>query len=105
MENLKDLAYKYALQNAVKHKGKAQNGAVMGSIMSSHPEFRKQAKEVSRTVGIVVAEVNALSISKQAEELEKFGGMVVEEKNKEVKGLVDLPDVEGKVVLRFAPNP
>ncbi|MGZ7069764.1 MAG: glutamate--tRNA ligase [Methanobacterium sp.] len=105
MENLKDLAYKYALQNAVKHKGKAQNGAVMGSIMSSHPEYRKQAKEVSRTVGIVVAEVNALSISKQAEELEKFGGMVVEEKNKEVKGLVDLPDVEGKVVLRFAPNP
>ncbi|MGZ7116165.1 MAG: glutamate--tRNA ligase [Methanobacterium sp.] len=105
MENLKDLAYKYALQNAVKHKGKAQNGAVMGSIMSSHPEFRKQAKEVSRTVGIVVAEVNALSISKQAEELEKFGGMAVEEKNKEVKGIGDLPDVEGKVVLRFAPNP
>ncbi len=105
MENLKELARKYALQNAVKHKGKAQNGAVMGSIMSSHPEFRKNAAEVSKTIGEVVREINSLNIDEQTSEVEKFGGMEVEEKKKEEKGLVDLPDVEGNVVLRFAPNP
>ena len=105
MENLKDLVYKYALQNAVKHKGTAQNGAVIGSIMSSHPEFRKEAREVSKTVGEVVAKINAMSNEEQAKELEKFGGMVVEEKKVAPKGLIDLPNVKGKVVLRFAPNP
>ncbi|HML04402.1 MAG TPA: glutamate--tRNA ligase [Methanobacterium sp.] len=105
MENLKDLVYKYALQNAVKHKGTAQNGAVIGIIMSSHPEFRKDAKEVSKTVGEVVAKINAMNSAEQVKELDKLGGMVVEEKKVEVKGLVDLPDVKGEVVLRFAPNP
>ncbi len=105
MNNLKDLVYKYSLQNAVKHKGKAQNGAVIGLIMSSHPEFRKEAKEVSKVVGEVVAKINAMNIEEQAKELEKFGGIVVEEKKVEEKGLTDLPDVKGEVVLRFAPNP
>jgi glutamyl-tRNA synthetase len=105
MENLNDLAYKYALQNAVKHKGKAQNGAVMGIIMSSHPEFRKDAKKVSKTVGEVVSKINALSNEEQIKELGKLGGMVDEEKKVEKKGLIDLPEAEGEVVLRFAPNP
>lgn len=105
MENLKDLVYKYALQNAVKHKGTAQNGAVIGLIMSSHPEFRKEAKEVSKTVGQVVAKINAMSFEDQSEELDKLGGLVVEEKKVEEKGLAELPDVKGEVVLRFAPNP
>lgn len=105
MENLKELACKYALQNAVKHKGKAQNGAVIGLIMSSHPEFRKEAKEVSETVGEVVAKINSISHGEQKKELEKWGGMVVEEKKAEEKGLADLPDVKGEVFLRFAPNP
>ncbi|MGF7118208.1 glutamate--tRNA ligase [Methanobacterium oryzae] len=105
MENLKDIAYKYALQNAVKHKGAAQNGAVIGSIMSSHPEFRKEAREVSKTVGEVVAKINAMNTDEQVKELEKFGGLAVEEKKVEEKGLAELPDVKGEVVLRFAPNP
>lgn len=105
MENLKDLAYKYALQNAVKHKGTAQNGAVIGLIMSSHPEFRKEAKEVSKTVGQIVAKINAMNFEDQSEELDKLGGLVVEEKKVEEKGLAELPDVKGEVILRFAPNP
>lgn len=105
MGNLRDLARKYALQNAVKHKGNAQNGAVIGLIMSSHQEFRKEAREVSRVVGEVVAEINAMDLDKQSEELGKLGGMVVEEKKDEQKGLTELPNVQGEVVLRFAPNP
>ena len=105
MSNLKDLVYKYALQNAVKHKGKAQNGAVIGSIMSSHPEFRKEAREVSKVVGEVLNKINAMAPEEQMGELEKLGGIKEEKKKVEEKGLSDLQDVEGEVVLRFAPNP
>lgn len=105
MESLKNLVYKYALQNAVKHKGTAQNGAVIGMIMSSHPEFRKESREVSKTVGEVVAKINTMNSDEQVKELEKLGGMVVEEKKVAPKGLADLPDVKEKVALRFAPNP
>ncbi|MEN6293244.1 MAG: glutamate--tRNA ligase family protein, partial [Methanobacterium sp.] len=105
MSDLEDLLYKYALMNAVKHKGTAQIGAVIGSIMSSHAEFRSQAKEVSKLAGQVVGKVNSMDPETQTSELEKRGGLVEKEKKVEQKGLVDLPDVKGEVVLRFAPNP
>lgn len=105
MNNLKDIVYKYALQNAVKHKKNAQNGAVIGSIMSNHPEYRSKAREVSKTVDEVLNKINAMSLDEQVSELEKLGGMIEEKKKVSKKGLTDLPDVKGKVVLRFAPNP
>ncbi|MDI6723282.1 MAG: glutamate--tRNA ligase [Methanobacterium sp.] len=105
MDSLKDLVYKYTLQNAVKHKGNAQNGAVIGMIMGSHPEFRKDSKEVSKVVAEVVTKINALNPEEQIKELEKLGGMVEEEKKVSSKGLSDLPEVDGDVILRFAPNP
>ena len=105
MSELEDLLYKYALTNAVKHKGKAQIGAVIGSIMSSHAEFRSEAREVSKLAGQVVGKVNSMDPETQASELEKRGGLIEKEKKVEQKGLSDLPDVKGEVVLRFAPNP
>jgi len=105
MSELEDLLYKYALTNAVKHNGKAQIGAVIGSIMSSHAEFRSEAREVSKLAGQVVGKVNSMDPETQASELEKRGGLIEKEKKVERKGLSDLPDVKGEVVLRFAPNP
>jgi glutamyl-tRNA synthetase len=105
MSELEDLLYKYALTNAVKHNGKAQIGAVIGSIMSLHAEFRSEAGEVSKLAGQVVGKVNSMDPETQASELEKRGGLVEKEKKVEQKGLSDLPDVKGEVVLRFAPNP
>ena len=105
MSDLEDLLYKYALINAVKHKGKAQIGAVIGSIMSSHAEFRSQAKDVSKLAGQIVGKVNSMDPETQTSELEKRGGLIEKEKKVEQKGLSDLPDVKGEVVLRFAPNP
>ena len=66
MSELEDLLYKYALTNAVKHKGKAQIGAVIGSIMSSHAEFRSEAREVSKLAGQVVGKVNSMDPETQA---------------------------------------
>ncbi len=105
MQELEKLVKKQALINAAKHGGQAQPGAVIGMIMSGHPEYRKQAKDVSRLTGQIVGQVNGMSPEAQKEELESLGGFVEEKKPEQVKGLADLPEVDGEVVLRFAPNP
>lgn len=105
MEDTEKLIYKYALLNAVKHKGSAQSGAVVGVIMGNHPELRKDAQNILKLSGEVVGKVNALSLEDQKAELEKLGVQETPKKKQEKSGLADLPDVKDEVVLRFAPNP
>jgi glutamyl-tRNA synthetase len=104
MSNLEEIVYKHTLINAVKHKGKANNGAVMGSVMATHAELRSEAKKIAQVAAQIVLKVNSMDPDHQKSELDKLGGMK-KKKPVEEKGLVDLPDVNGKVVLRFAPNP
>jgi len=106
MDDTEKLIYKYALLNAVKHKGSAQSRAVVGVVMGSHPELRKDSKEIVGLTGKITEEVNSLSLDEQKLELEKLGVQETQKKKKQEKGgLADLPNVGGKVVLRFAPNP
>ena len=104
MSSLEEIVYKHTLINALKHKGKASNGAVMGSVMATHAELRSEAKKIAKVAAQIVLKVNSMDPDHQKSELDKLGGMK-EKKPVEEKGLVDLPDVKGKVVLRFAPNP
>ncbi|MBI5459077.1 glutamate--tRNA ligase [Methanobacterium sp.] len=104
MEKLEEIIRKYALINAAKHGGQAQPGAVIGMIMSKHPEYRQDAGQVSKTAAQIVGAINKMPVDVQTKELEELGGYQ-EKKVEKVKGLVDLPEVEGEVVLRFAPNP
>ena len=57
MDELEEIVFKHALLNAAKHKGSANPGAVMGSIMSSEPELRPRAKEIGPLSGKIVAQV------------------------------------------------
>ena len=106
MNDLEEIIYKHALLNAAKHKGSANPGAVMGSIMSNEPELRSKAKEIGPMSGKIVAKVNALSPEEQASEMEKLG-IEVEVKKPKAKetGLQELPGTHENIVLRFAPNP
>ncbi|MBP3792190.1 MAG: glutamate--tRNA ligase [Methanobrevibacter sp.] len=106
MNDLEEIIYKHALLNAAKHKGSANPGAVMGSIMSNEPELRSKAKEIGPMSGKIVAKVNALSPEEQASEMEKLGVEVQDKKPKaKEKGLQELPGTHENIVLRFAPNP
>ncbi|WP_432645657.1 glutamate--tRNA ligase [Methanobrevibacter sp.] len=106
MNDLEKIVFKHALLNAAKHKGNANPGAVMGSIMSNEPELRSKAKEIGPLAGKIVAQVNALSPDEQASEMEKFGVEVQEKKAKAKEvGLQELPGTHENIVLRFAPNP
>ncbi|WP_296857439.1 glutamate--tRNA ligase [uncultured Methanobrevibacter sp.] len=105
MNDLEKIVYKHALLNAAKHKGSANPGAVMGSIMSNEEELRSRAKEIGPLAGKIVAQVNALSSEEQASEMEKYGVEVQEKKQKKETGLQELPGSHENIVLRFAPNP
>ena len=106
MNDLEKIIYKHALLNAAKHKGSANPGAVMGSIMSNEPELRSKAKEIGPMSGKIVAMVNALSPEEQASEMEKLGVEVQDKKPKAKEvGLQELPGTHENIVLRFAPNP
>ena len=106
MDELEEIIYRHALLNAAKHKGNANPGAVMGSIMSNEVELRSRAKEIGPLAGKIVAKVNALSPDEQASEMEKLGVEVQDKKPKtEKKGLQELPGSHENIVLRFAPNP
>ena len=56
--NLKKTILKYALQNAVKFKGKANVGAVIGKVFAENPELRQKAKEISKEIQKTIKELN-----------------------------------------------
>ena len=105
---LKELARKAALLNAVQHGGKAQTGPIIGKLLGEKPELRNKVKDLTNLVIAVIASVNSLSAEEQR--------LVVEEKWPETfkKGKVEeekkLPPLGNtskypKVVTRFSPNP
>jgi glutamyl-tRNA synthetase len=104
---VRELARKYALENAVKHGGKAAPGGVIGKIMAESPELRSRAKDVPGVANAVIAEVNAMTPEAQREAFAAVEGQLVQRAKKEQEGpLKALPNAEkGKVVLRLAPNP
>ena len=76
MNDLEEIIYKHALLNAAKHKGSANPGAVIGSMMSQEPDLRKKGKEIGSMAGKIVAQVNNLSKEEQASEMEKYDDLV-----------------------------
>ena len=87
MNDLEEIVYKHALLNAAKHKGSANPGAVMGSIMANEPELRSRAKEIGPLAGKIVAQVNNLSKEEQASEMEKYDVEVKEKKKVKEEGI------------------
>ncbi|MFA4887485.1 MAG: glutamate--tRNA ligase [Candidatus Nanoarchaeia archaeon] len=104
---MKDLIYKYTLQNAIKYEGKANPGAIIGKILSEDPSLKEKMKDVSKEVALIVKKVNAMSLRDQLKELQEIAPELLEEKKKEEgPRLKPLPNAEkGKVVMRMAPSP
>ena len=98
-------AYRYAVKNAILHKGKADTGAIIGKIKALHADLN-----IKKTMEIAIESVkkaNALEPEELKKEFEKFEkqGWELKPKEKEEK----LPLLEWakkeKVVTRYAPNP
>ncbi|MDR0523760.1 MAG: glutamate--tRNA ligase [Candidatus Methanoplasma sp.] len=105
-DQIEDVIRKYALQNAVFFKGRANPKAVMGKILGERPEFRSRVAEISPLVDSVVAEVNAMPPEAQAKAASEIdSSLLVREKRERTYELPPLADAEKGVVMRIAPGP
>lgn len=108
VEEIRRLLLLYALENALKHGGKALPQPVLSKVLGSVPELKPRAREILKMAEEIVSEVNSKSIEEQKKLLEELGLIHHATKVEEVerKGLPPLPEAEmGKVTTRFAPNP
>ena len=105
---LKQTITKYALQNAVKYKGKADPGAVIGKVFAEMPELKEKAQELSKEVAKIAKEINGLSLEKQEKKLQELAPELLEKRERtEEKDIFEFLGIrEGqKVVTAFPPEP
>jgi glutamyl-tRNA synthetase len=107
LRRLREVAYKHAIINAVKHGGRADLKAVISKIVAEVPEVKKSIKEYMDVIKSTVDEVNKLSLEEQLKIARENWPDLLEEKREErEKELPPLKGaIHGKVVTRLAPNP
>ena len=111
-EETETMLWHMAIQNAIEYSGKAAPGSVIGRIMSMRQDLRPHGKILSPLIAQKVSQANNLASEQGLDYLRKIlaeeAPELLEEREKQVKreGLPELKNAEqGKVVLRFAPNP
>src|SRR5690606_32876570 len=77
--DLEYLLFIYALQNAVKHNSAPKSGAVIGTVLGKHPEFRSRVKEIGPLAGKVVAKVAAMDGPERTSLLEEIAPELLDE--------------------------
>lgn len=105
-EDIKRLILRHALDNALRHGGRASLGPVINKILGERPELRGRVRDLAVIAKEIIDQVNSLSPEDQrrmAEEL--LSGWERGEAREEAKELPPLPNAEKGVVTRFAPNP
>ena len=78
---LKDLIRKYALQNAAKFNGKAEENAVIKKLFAEDSGLKTKIKEIRKEVQEAISRISRLS----AEEQTEFKKLAQEAKKKESK--------------------
>ena len=99
-----------ALQNSLQYDGKGQAGSVISRIMGSRPDLRQHGKIIAQLAAKEVADANSLASQKGLEHIQSIlqneaPEMLEKKVHTRREGLPDLPNLKGKPVLRFAPNP
>lgn len=100
------LIRKLALQNAVKHNGKASPGAVVGGLLGDFPDLKKDMRGTMKKINDVISEINSKPVDKQREELLKIDSSALDKKEHKVDLFGFLKIKEGdKVRTAFPPSP
>ncbi|MEI8364593.1 MAG: glutamate--tRNA ligase family protein, partial [archaeon] len=95
------------LENAYRHKGKADIKFAFGSVISKFPEWREKQKELSAILIPIISDVNALSLDEQEKEIENLAPELLEKKEKEDRNIYAFMHIKpgDKVVTCFPPSP
>ncbi len=106
-EQLKHIIRKRALENAVRHGGKAELKAVIAGTIGERPDLRQHAKDITSIATTVVNEINALSIDEQDQLIKETAPELLKKVSTRHRKEEYLPALPGSdhVVMRFAPNP
>ena len=99
----KEVIKAHALENAIRHNGKPNQGAIIAALFAEGLE-KSQIKDTIPIIQKIIKEVTKLSQEKQKELFKKLQPKI---KKRETRtGLKELPNAEkGKVVMRLAPFP
>ncbi|MEM4260195.1 MAG: glutamate--tRNA ligase [Candidatus Woesearchaeota archaeon] len=101
-----DLIYKHALYNAVKHDGKANQGAVISNIIGEKPDLKNDIKDLAKKVSDIIKKINSMSIDQQKKELEKYPDKEKKNMGKERDIFEFLKIKQGsKIRTAFPPGP
>jgi len=99
----KDVIKAYALENAIKYNGTANQNATLAGLFAEGLE-KSKIKDIIPKIQEVLKEVNKLTPEEQKEQFNKLDSKTSKREIRE--GLPDLPNAEkGKVVMRMAPFP
>ncbi|MEM4672895.1 MAG: glutamate--tRNA ligase, partial [Sulfolobales archaeon] len=102
-DEIEKIILRHALENAVKHGGKASPGPVINKVLGERQELRSRAREIASKVNEIISRVNSMSIEEQIKLLEEIGAEP-QMRREEKKTLPQLPEVhDNYVVTRFAP--
>lgn len=110
-EETSELLRHYSLQNALEYDGEGKVGSVIGRIMAERPDLRQHGGVISGMLAAEVKAANDLAKSSGLDHLRSILAaeaphLLVKRSKERREGLPPLPNAsEGKVVLRFAPNP
>lgn len=104
---IKNLIQKYALQNVIKYDSTPKASSVMGKVMGAYPELRQNAREIAPLVRAVLDDVDKMNAEECLSKLRQIAPELIEELHEKKVKERKLPalDVDGKVVMRIAPNP
>ncbi|MDD1656565.1 MAG: glutamate--tRNA ligase family protein, partial [Methanomicrobiales archaeon] len=106
--DLREILFRYALQNAVKYGDLPKPSTVLAKVMGTHPELRPRVKEIAKLLPEVIPRVAAIPADQRRDALAALDPALVRELSETKEQRRDLPPLEGAgggVVMRFAPNP
>ncbi len=111
--DLENNILKFALENAVKFKGRANPGSIIPKMIGLDPSLKSNMKELGGTIAKIVGEVNALSLEEQTKKLLEINPnyfnnqqSAKKERQEQRKELPELKNaIMGKVCTRIPPEP
>tara|TARA_A100001035_G_scaffold104272_1_gene81759 strand:- start:1544 stop:3259 length:1716 start_codon:yes stop_codon:yes gene_type:complete len=106
-----DTVRKYAMQNTLEYDGAGQSSSVLGRLLGERADLRPRAKDLKSLVEKEVEAANQMAkeygLDAVRESLAATNPEALQRQKQQKRvGLKPLPNaIEGKVILRFAPNP
>ncbi len=108
-ENIELQIKQFALENALKYKGKANSKFVLGQLLSNNKEYRSKTSEIMPIINKITEEINSLELNKQEELLKEINPSFFTKKKepKKERNIFSFLHIEEQenVITAFPPSP